>query len=262
MKFTVLASGSKGNCTYIKTKSAKLIIDAGITHRQMMRRLHNLNLDLDHLDGILITHEHTDHVKGLNVTLKHHEVPVYISRKTFDNIHFKSRENIDESLIKDVFAYEPFMINNLKITPFSVSHDAEDTMGYVLEEDGKKFVYVTDIGYLPKSDYPLLQNAHGYVFESNYDVTLLFTSNRPFYLKQRIDSVKGHMSNMDSAYNMSQLIGINTSHIILAHPSQECNTEKHVLDTYHEVFDDYGIDIDAYNLCVAKQDIPTKVFKL
>jgi phosphoribosyl 1,2-cyclic phosphodiesterase len=99
------------------------------------------------------------------------------------------------------------------------------------------------------------------VFESNYDVTLLFTSSRPFYLKQRIDSVKGHMSNADTAYNLAQLVGPKTKHIILAHPSRECNTKELALETIHEVFDEYAIDKSDLLIQVATQDIPTQVIE-
>ncbi len=262
MKLTVLASGSKGNATYLETPSTKLLIDVGISHRQIKKRMADQGYDIDRLDAIVITHEHTDHIKGLTVTLKRHPIPVYVTEKTYHHMYFKTKENIDASLMQYVTTYETFTINELQVTPFRVSHDAEDTVGYVFEEAGKKLVYVTDIGYLPKTDLPLLKNADAYVFESNYDVTLLFTSNRPFYLKQRIDSVKGHMSNTDSAYNMTQLIGEKTKHIILAHPSRECNTKELALSTYTEVFTDYGIDINRFNVVVAHQDIPTKLIEL
>ena len=101
-----------------------------------------------------------------------------------------------------------------------------------------------------------------YIFESNYDVTMLFTSSRPFYLKQRIDSVKGHMSNTDSAYNLAQLVRDNTSHIILAHRSRECNTDELVRQTYSDVFQEYVISLDRFEVVVAHQDIPTKLFEL
>ncbi|MEC9485589.1 MAG: MBL fold metallo-hydrolase [Candidatus Izemoplasma sp.] len=262
MKLTVLASGSKGNATYLETASAKLLIDVGISHRQIKKRMADQGLIIDELDAILITHEHTDHIKGLTVTLKRHPIPVYVTEKTYQHMYFKTKDNIDARLMQFITTYETFIIKGVSITPFRVSHDAEDTVGYVFEEAGKKLVYATDIGYLPKADLPLLKNADAYIFESNYDVTLLFTSNRPFYLKQRIDSVKGHMSNTDSAYNMTQLIGSNTRHIILAHPSRECNTKELALKTYTEVFTDYGIDMTRYNVVVAHQDIPTDIIEL
>ncbi|MCF7925872.1 MAG: MBL fold metallo-hydrolase, partial [Candidatus Izimaplasma sp.] len=216
MKVTVLASGSKGNATYLETPTTKLLIDVGISHRQIYRRMLDQALTLDQVDAILITHEHTDHIKGLTVTLKRHPMPVFLTKETYHHMYFKTKENVEATHIQFIEVQLSFYINNLKITPFRVSHDAEDTVGFVFEEEGKKMVYATDIGYLPKNDIPLLKNADFYVFEANYDVTLLFTSNRPFYLKQRIDSVKGHMSNTDSAYNMTQLIGNKTKHIVLA----------------------------------------------
>ena len=115
---------------------------------------------------------------------------------------------------------------------------------------------------MPQRDHELFKGADIYIFESNYDVTMLFTSNRPFYLKQRIDSVKGHMSNTDSAYNLAQLVRPNTKHIILAHRSRECNTDELVHETYKNVFSEYGLQSDDYNITVAKQDNPTKLFKL
>jgi phosphoribosyl 1,2-cyclic phosphodiesterase len=148
------------------------------------------------------------------------------------------------------------------VYPLSISHDASDAVGYVIYHKDKKLVYITDIGYLPQKDYELLSNADMYVFESNYDVTLLFTSNRPFYLKQRIDSVKGHLSNTDSAYNLAQLVGPNTRHIILAHPSRECNTKELALETINEVFAEYGIDQSNMTIEVATQDIPTTLYEL
>ena len=261
MKFTVLASGSGGNVTYFESGSTKLLIDCGITYRQITQRLKTYDLSLDDLTGILITHEHTDHIKGIDVTRKRHDTTVYLTEDTFEGIHRNVRNNYVPNSTHFITPYEPFQINDITVTAISISHDASDAVGYLIEAEGKKLVYVTDIGYLPKRDHELFKNADIYIFESNYDVTMLFTSARPFYLKQRIDSVKGHMSNADSAYNMAQLVGPQTKKIILAHRSRECNTDELALETYKEVFDDYGLPIDEYNITVAKQDIPTELFE-
>lgn len=262
MKVTVLASGSGGNVTYIETEHTRLLIDCGITYRQIIQRLSTHQLELTNLDGILITHEHTDHIKGLDVTLKRHDTSVFLTKDTFAGIHPRVSVNINKEQVQYIDPFQPFTIGDITITPVSISHDASDAVGYILEAEGKKVVYVTDIGYLPKRDYDLFSGADMYIFESNYDVTMLFTSNRPFYLKQRIDSVKGHMSNTDSAYNLAQLVRPNTTHIILAHRSRECNTDELVLETYRNVFGDYGLQIENFELIVAKQDIPTAIFKL
>lgn len=261
MKLSVLGSGSKGNTTYIELENTKVLIDSGLSFRQTNKRLEDINLNLDSLDGVLITHEHSDHIAGLNVLLKKVPTTCFLTEETFLSFHYKQSENIQESQLHFIEPHQEFMIGNIKIYPISVSHDSSDAVGYILYGEGKKIVYITDTGYLPKKDHDILRNADAYIFESNYDVTLLFTSNRPFYLKQRIDGVKGHMSNTDSAYNLSQIVGDKTKHIILAHPSRECNTPKHASDTLKEVFSDYGLTVSDYNIMVASQDIPTTVIE-
>ena len=260
MKITVLASGSGGNATYLESNNTKILIDCGITYKQIALRLKSHDLSLDDLNGIIITHEHSDHIKGLDVTLKRHDTKCYLTEETFEGMYWKAKQNIKPEQISLISPNDSFHINDVEIHPISVSHDASDAVGYVIYAEGKKIVFITDIGYLPKRDHDMLRNADYYLFESNYDVTLLFTSQRPFYLKQRIDSVKGHMSNSDSAYNLAQIIGDKTKQIILIHRSKECNTDQLVLEAYAEVFNDYGLDLDSYNPVVAKQDIPTKLF--
>lgn len=262
MKITVLASGSGGNATYIETEKAKILIDCGITHKQILTRLRQQNIEASHLDGVLITHEHTDHIKGLDVTLKKYEAMCYLTEETYEGMHWKVSENLHPSKIKYITPYETFHIQDLEIQAISISHDASDAVGYILYHKDKKLVYITDIGYLPNRDHDLLRNADSYIFESNYDITLLFTSNRPFYLKQRIDSVKGHMSNNDSAYNLAQLVGDKTKQIVLAHRSKECNTNELALETYQQVFNEYGLNIEDYNIKVAHQDIPLETFEI
>ena len=262
MKFSVIGSGSKGNVTYLETKNTKILIDCGLSFKQINVRLKNQDLSLEDLDGVLITHEHSDHVAGLDVLLRRTETTVYLTETTFDSLNFRVKENLSQSQVSFITPFEKLIINDCEILPFSISHDASDAVGFVIYAEGKKIVYITDIGYLPIKDFELLENADAYIFESNYDVTMLFTSDRPFYLKQRIDSVKGHMSNNDSAYNMAKLVGDKTKQIVLAHPSRECNTAQVAIETYDEVFNDYGLKITDYNLVVATQDIPTKLFKI
>ncbi|MFK5883608.1 MAG: MBL fold metallo-hydrolase [Candidatus Izemoplasma sp.] len=262
MKVSVLASGSKGNCTYLETEKAKILIDAGISNLQINSRLKILELSADKLDGVLVTHEHTDHVSGLPVFLKRNGASCYLTKETYNSMYYKVKENISYDQLSFIVPGETFYIKDIEILPFSISHDASDAVGYILKTEGKKIVYVTDIGYLPQKDYEMLSNADLYIFESNYDVTKLFTSNRPFYLKQRIDSVKGHLSNNDAAYNLVKLIGDKTKQIILAHASRECNDKFVAVETFKEVFGEYDLKVEDYNLMVASQDVPTPLIKL
>ena len=262
MKITVLASGSGGNATYIEVNNTKILLDCGISYRQITNRLSQRDLTMEHINGILITHEHTDHIKGLDVTLRKHDTSCFLTEETFNGMFYKTGENLHPSKLNFINPYEPFFINELEIVPISVSHDSNDAVGYIIKYQDKKVVYLTDIGYLPARDHDLLRNADLYLFESNYDITMLFTSKRPFFLKQRIDGVKGHMSNNDSAYNLAQLVGDKTKQIILAHRSKECNSNEAALETFNEVFNEYGLNIKDYNIIVAKQDIPSKVFEI
>ena len=246
----------------MRLENTKILIDCGLSFKQINVRLKSQDLSLLDLDGVLITHEHSDHVAGLDVLLRKIDTKVYMTETTFDSLNYKVKENLSQSQVSFITPFEKLIINDCEILPFSISHDASDAVGYVIYAEGKKVVYITDIGYLPVKDFELLENADAYVFESNYDVTMLFTSDRPFYLKQRIDSVKGHMSNNDSAYNMAKLVGDNTKQIVLAHPSRECNLPEVAIETYNEVFNDYGLKITDYNLVVATQDIPTKLFEI
>lgn len=262
MKITVLASGSGGNTTYLESNGTKILIDCGITNRQINKRLEERDLVLDGLKAIIVTHEHSDHIKGIDVTLRKTEANCFLTKDTYEGLYFKTKDNLNVDRLRFIEPYVPFKIDEIEITPISISHDSNDAVGYVLNVENKKIVYITDVGYLPVSDHEQLQNAHLYIFESNYDVTKLFTSSRPYYLKQRIDSVKGHMSNNDSAYNMTQLIGDNTKKIILAHRSKECNTDDLALETYRDVFNEYGFNVEDYDVEVAKQDIPTQIYFL
>jgi len=262
MKFCVLGSGSKGNVTYLETTHSKILIDCGLSFKQLNLRIKNQGLSITDLNGVFITHEHTDHVSGLDSLLKKIETKAFMTETTYNSLRAQIIENIKKEQVSFIIPFEKQVINDIEVLPFSVSHDASDTVGYIIYAEDKKIVYITDIGYLPAQDIELLQNADAYIFEANYDVTMLFTSGRPFYLKQRIDSVKGHMSNNDSAYNMTKLIGTKTKQIVLAHPSRECNLPNVALNTYNEVFTDYGLNIEDYNIVVATQDDPTNIFEI
>lgn len=262
MQIVVLASGSKGNATYIKTPHTSLLIDAGISFRQITLRMLEHNLDIDTLDAVLITHEHSDHVKGLSHLLKKTNATIYTHQNTFNHLYENPKMLLSYTQFHSILAGKSFRINDLKITAINISHDALSAVGYLIEYDGKKLVYMTDIGYLPKTDYPLISNADMYIFEANYDVSLLFSSERPYYLKKRIDSVKGHMSNADAAYHLSRLVGDKTKTIVLAHPSDQCNTKACALETFTEVFKSYEKSLDNIDLIVAEQIKPTKIIDL
>lgn len=240
MKFNVLASGSKGNCTYIQAGSTQLVIDCGGTKRYLSHSFHSLDVDLATIDALLITHDHIDHVAQLNL---------------FKDV---SKVIAPVPLIKraDVQILEPYQKHRIKdvdITPLVLSHDRAMTYGYLIEHQAEKLVYITDTGYLKSNDFTWISNADYYIFESNHDVELLMRTSRPYPTKQRILSDTGHLSNEDSAAILAQVCGDRTREIILAHLSSEANEAELAKACVIEAFIKVNKDLQQIKLNCAKQ---------
>lgn len=250
MKIAVLASGSKGNCTYVETLKTKSLIDAGMTNLYIETKLKGLGINPDDIENIFITHDHVDHVSALKVFVKRHNVKVFLTQKLYDELSKTINFTNYEILEGKVY------LSDTIVTYFKTSHDATDSVGYVFESDGKDFVYVTDTGYINNKYFDLLKNRCAYVFESNHDVTRLMENpNYPYNTKQRILSDKGHLSNKDSAYYLSNFVGNKTKTIILAHLSEQNNTKELALEEISKRISNVNIDI-------ANQNEPTELVTL
>ena len=252
MKVSVLSSGSKGNTTYIETEKTKILIDAGNTSKYIINKLTELNVDPETIDAILITHIHTDHTKGLPVLLKHINPCVYLTKKAHENLDFIKNYQYIEN--------DNFKINDLEIDIIKTSHDAPDSLGYIISNQGKSIVYITDTGYINKKYYQLLSNKDIYIMESNHDIEMLNNGSYPFELRQRILSDKGHLSNYDSSKYLCDFIGNNTKEIILAHLSEENNTASLAYDTLKERLNKKQIPFD--NIIIAKQNERTELITI
>ena len=253
MKVCVLSSGSKGNSTYVETKNHKILIDIGTSSLYIEKSLRKIGVEPQDIDMILVTHAHIDHVGGLKVFTKKYNPLVYISEKILKESNLK---------IENVSSEEEVNIeSDITIKSIPLSHDVTDIKGYIIEEDDSSFVYITDTGYISEKNYKYIQNKNIYVFESNHDVEMLMNNPRyPHHTKIRILSDKGHLSNKDSAYYLSHLIGDNTKQIILAHLSEQNNTEDLALDTLRETLKKRNIDFK--NIDIAKQNIISKVYNI
>lgn len=250
MKIAVLASGSKGNCTYVETLKTKSLIDAGMTNLYIETKLKGLGTNPDDIENIFITHDHVDHVSALKVFVKRHNVKVFLTQKLYDELSKTINFTNYEILEGKVY------LSDTIVTYFKTSHDAVDSVGYVFESDGKDFVYVTDTGYINNKYFDLLKNRCAYVFESNHDVTRLMENpNYPYNTKQRILSDKGHLSNKDSAYYLSNFVGNKTKTIILAHLSEQNNTKELALEEISK-------RISNVNINIANQNEPTELVTL
>ena len=252
MKVCVLSSGSKGNTTYIETPKAKILIDCGNSSKYINNSLNELNVDAKELDAILITHVHSDHIKGLQTFIKHINPTIYMTEKMYPYLDFVT----NYEFIND----DNFNIKDIKVEVIKTSHDAEDSVGYIINHNNESVVYITDTGYINKKYFPLLTNRDVYIFESNHDIEMLNNGSYPFALRQRILSDKGHLSNYDSAKYLSKFIGNNTKKIILAHLSEENNTEELALDTLKERLKKEKISFD--DIIIAKQNKETELIKI
>lgn len=226
MRFDVISSGSKGNCTLIIKDKKVLIIDFGISKKRIKQALNSYGLSFDDVVGILITHNHSDHTKNLSDEFKD---VLYASTLNLPNI---------SSLLDEDHLLKPF--NNISIGPFLItpvilSHDAPNTLGYVIDDSSSSLVYITDTGFIPEKDYPYLTNKDYYIIESNHDAKMLYESGRPIQLIKRITSDKGHLSNTDCGYYLSCFIGERTKQVVLAHLSDECNDPSLALDAVKKV---------------------------
>jgi len=237
MKITVLGSGSKGNSTLIETASYNILIDAGLTLKNIETRL---NKPLPKIDAIIITHTHSDHTKGLKALMKKYKPIIYTQTEElktmflYDNINYEKKINI----------------KGIEIDLFDLSHDVPCS-GVLIKEDNQELVYITDTGYISRKVINKIVNKNIYIMESNHDVELLRNSTYPFYLQQRIMGDKGHLSNKDANKYLKKLIGKNTKYIVLAHLSEENNNEKLAYEEEKELLEN---NQQIEKLYIAKQE--------
>ena len=243
MKIKVLASGSKGNCSLIETASARFLIDIGITYQRLKKELEKMNLNLDDIDALFLTHAHNDHTSGLKVLLKHTNFKMYANEGIIKELTL----DIDKERIE---LYNSIMhLNSTELTIFKTSHDAKGSVGFLIIDDGSSLVYITDTGYLNRKYFKLLTNRNIYYIESNHDEKMLMDGPYPYYLKQRILSDEGHLSNETTSKYLKKLVGDSTKYIILAHLSEHNNKEELAYTTTRVALQDRS-DI---KILVAKQ---------
>ncbi|NLZ75626.1 MAG: MBL fold metallo-hydrolase [Erysipelotrichia bacterium] len=239
MRYYILASGSKGNCIVVTSKNTSIMIDCGITQKYLKESFDQIGLEYQGLDGVLITHSHSDHLSNTKIIK---DLNVYSP--------FKISGLNKNHLIKPI---DVFTIKDLDILAIPLSHDTEITVGYVIFDGQETLVIVTDTGYLSDKNIKIIRNANYYIIESNHDPEMLLNTIRPKYIKNRIISDYGHLSNEDCGYALAQCISEDTKEIVLAHISQEANTAKLAYDTVIEILNKKEIDYHNIKIKVAEQ---------
>ena len=238
MKIKVLASGSKGNSTYIECGNTKILIDAGISYMQIKKSLEEININVCDLNIILITHTHSDHIKGLCSLIKKTNAILYVTEDIYSDL--LKNMTIDNYYIIEG---EKFKYNDLSVELLPVSHDVS-CYSFIINYKNKNLVYVTDTGYLNKRYFDKLKNKDVYIIESNHDETMLMNGPYPFILKQRILSDRGHLSNKATARILTKLIGDNTKYIFLAHISEHNNTKQLAFNEITKELSSINFDLD------------------
>ena len=221
-RFTILASGSSGNCAHLESDGVRLLIDAGLSARQIRQRLLGIGRAPENLSGILITHEHSDHVQGLGVLASKLNIPIYCNRLTKEAIELQFKGvRLEFRLFSTGASFE---VGGVGVDTFSVPHDACDPVGFLLRTTGGHIGFLTDLGYATKLVLERVRSARALVLEANHDLKLLQDdTKRPWSVKQRIVSRHGHLSNEAAAEVAVQIVSAELQHLYLGHLSGDCN---------------------------------------
>ena len=235
MKVRTISSGSKGNCAIVLCDKTNLIIDMGISYSTLKESLEENSLSFDNFSGILITHNHKDHITGLKSLIKNTNLNVFIPREMYESI----KNSVSED--RCIFVDDVFNIFDVKIELIHTSHDAPYSVGFIISQEDKSIVYVTDTGYINRKYLNKMVNKDIYVIESNHDEVMLMDGPYPRFLKERVISDTGHLSNKTTAKYLKKIIGDKTKYVLLAHLSEKNNTEEKAIEAMiNEEIDKYA----------------------
>jgi len=262
VRLCAIASGSSGNCVYVGHGSTHLLVDAGISGKRIEQALESIGTAAGELKGILITHEHSDHIQGIGVLARRYGIPLYGTAETLCGM-LKGKTNIGripEELLYEVKPGETLWFDGLVAKAHSVSHDAANPVCYTFEADGKKAAMVTDLGTYDKHILDAVADSEILYLESNHDVNMLMVGTYPYYLKQRILGERGHLSNDTAAKFLCEVLHPGLRHVILAHLSKENNLPELAYETVRielqAAADRRGLPMP--DLFVAERDVPSR----
>ena len=262
LSFCSLYSGSSGNSLLVETENTKILIDAGVSCKKIENALEDINITPNSLSGILITHEHIDHVQGLGTFSKKFNIPVFVNRETLDNMP-KQRDKIDSNNLKTFKVSEKFSIGDLDIKPFSIPHDAINPCGFNIWNDNKKISIATDIGHMTNDILKQLEESSFIMLEANYDPEILRCSSYPFVLKSRIAGPTGHLPNEVAGQTISHLLKSGLKTAMLGHLSKENNFPELAYQTViDELISNGSFDKNSLTLSVASRDEHSKLINI
>ncbi len=261
MKFCSLYSGSTGNSLFVQGNETKILVDSGVSAKKVIEGLEYIDIDISEINAIIVTHEHIDHIKSIGTLSKKYNIPVYANLGTWNGIeNEKSVVNIEN---KNYFKIgEEFEIGDLKIKPFSTSHDANDPCGFSIKSEDKKISIATDLGEVTKEVINNLKSSKFVLLESNYEPEVLKYCSYPYQLKSRISSTTGHLSNNEAGKTISKLIEHGLENVMLGHLSKESNFPELAYKSVVNELMQNGIKEKEIELSVASRVEPSKVVNL
>ncbi|MCI9078181.1 MAG: MBL fold metallo-hydrolase [Lachnospiraceae bacterium] len=264
MRVCSIASGSSGNCIYIGDKDTNILIDAGISRKRIAEGLSAIGVRPQELDGIFITHEHSDHIQGVSMMVKMFDTPVYATGATLDFIRSKDKKGIiSMNHLYEVHPDECIRLKNMDIMPFSMSHDAADPVCYTASASGYKAGVATDLGIYDDYIASHLAGSDILMLEANHDISMLESGKYPYNLKCRILGSKGHLSNEDSGRLLCKLLCKRLKYVFLAHLSKENNYPELAYQAVKcQIWEDLGINELPFQMSVAKRDVPSALINL
>lgn len=265
MRLAPIASGSSGNSIYVGSDNAHILIDAGISGKRIVDGLKDLDLALQDINGILVTHEHSDHISGLGVLSRKHEIPIYATKDTISAmLNTKSLGKMNPSLFCEIEADKPFCIKDLEINPIRISHDAADPVAYSMRDGNKKMAVLTDLGCYDDYIVSRVQDMDVIMIEANHNVRMVEVGPYPYYLKQRILGKRGHLSNEVCGRLLREVIHSDLKQIILGHLSKENNQEELAYETVRMelMAGDHGYMETDFNITVANRSCITRAVEL
>ena len=257
MKLCSIASGSSGNCIFAGSDSTGVLIDAGISGKRVESGLNTIGHTGRELDGILVTHEHSDHIKGLGVLARKHEIPIYATRGTIGAIReCTNLGKFPDGIFREIAADQPFEIGDLHIDPFTISHDAAQPVGYRISHGKSSVGIATDLGKYDDYIVDHLKGLDALLLEANHDVNMLQVGAYPYYLKQRILGDRGHLSNCTAGHLLCELLHDGMKEILLGHLSKENNYEALAFETVcsEVTMGDNPYKSKDFHITVAKRD--------
>lgn len=245
VEFCTLVSGSSGNSTYIGTKHTRILIDAGVSGKKIQECLAELKLTGNDIDGLFITHEHLDHIKGAGIFSRRFDVPIYATYETWMAME-DTLGKISQGNKRFVYPGENCIINDICVKPFSIPHDAVEPVGYNIFAGGKKVTLATDIGHITEEIQESIAQSEILLLEANHDEEMVHKGGYPWHLKKRILSDNGHLSNKKAGELLSAVVDGKMKHVFLGHLSQENNEPHLAFDTVEKILQKNKIQVGKH----------------